>query len=140
MTPNQICETYQRSVAAGDEDAWLKVWSADLPKLIVASPGGTELHCGIEDVRKLIFGAKEIVGNPTFSDSHIYLTDDSTKFFWRVHIDFRPKDGATFDNDLLIEMTLDETNGKIKIFREFADHVRRDRLIAYIASKRGQST
>lgn len=129
----KVCAAYRAAVEIGDQEAWSRLWSENEPRLVVASLGeAAEIHVGEYNIRRLIFGATNILKNPKLSnDNVIFLTDDPTTFFWEVHIDFKSRDGSTFNNDLLIGITLE--NGKIKRFLEFGDPERRAALFRYIS-------
>ena len=140
----KICTDYQVSVETGDEAAWRDCWAErgpqleKEPQLIVAyglgdppPPFGTERHSGKAAIAKLIFGARGRLDNPKFTDDHIFLiANEPEAFFWQFHLEIKAKSGPTFDNDLLIKITV--VNGKIGEFLEFGDPRRRGALFRYL--------
>lgn len=132
-----ICRRYRESVETGDRVAFRDLWTDD-PRLVVAygleiSPFEAEKYIGKTAIEGLIFGASHRLENPTFSNDRVFLiADDEAAFFWQFHLEIKIKGGGpVFDNDLLVQMTIED--GKIKEFLEFGDPRKRGALFRYLA-------
>lgn len=132
-----ICTKYRHGVETGDQAAWRGCW-AEGPQLVVAygrgnppPPFGDERYSGIGDIANLIFGAKDRLESTRFTAEKFFLiANEPAAFFWQVHLEIKAKDGPTFDNDLLIKVTV--VDDKIKEFLEFGDPRKREALFRYL--------
>jgi hypothetical protein len=135
-----ICTVYRQGVENPDQTksrkAWLELW-AENSKLIVAygygdKPFRGEQHPGKEKIQELIFGKSNILKETKITKEHILIVADEPRaFFWQFHLEIKAKDGAVFDNDLLIKISIDDKK-KIKEFLEFGDPRKRGKLIDHL--------